>query len=225
MTVAVVVLGQALPAGHTVHMAEPARAYEPGEHTSVALERVSAQANPAAHCVQVVAIPNEYVPRVHGTLPSPETVGQAQPAGQAVHSLAPPEAKYPAWQAVKLPLAVVVLGHAPPAGHGVHAVAAPAAKVPKEQTDTVVGSVVDGHAIPAGQATHMVLPASLAYPGWQGTGLDELLAHMKPAEHTVHTVAWPRLYDPAAHGAGDEAAEEQENPAGHAWQEVKGLTR
>ena len=83
--------GQYDPLGHAEHALEPARLYEPDEHTT-GPAFVLAHALPAGQDVQFAAAPSANEPSAHGTCRASTVDGQKKPGGQAVHAMAFPVA-------------------------------------------------------------------------------------------------------------------------------------
>ena len=121
---AVVVSGQANPAGQTVHAESPAGDDEPGLHGTSKRSATLGQAKPAGHRVHSRAPASEYDDAgSQGVTAS--VVGHAAPAGQSVQLAALPSLKKPGAHGVGATMSVVA--QAWPAGHARHAVRPPGA--------------------------------------------------------------------------------------------------
>lgn len=84
---AAVFVGQREPAGHCVHVAEPASEYQPVAHAVTDLR--SEQSKPAGHDTHCVNPSAEYVPDVHAVT-GPVVDAHAEPAGHSEQFAAPP---------------------------------------------------------------------------------------------------------------------------------------
>ena len=84
LTVAAVLLGQALPGGHQVQLICPATAYVPAEQ-AIGLAALSGHLEPAGQVVQATADAAEYCPAEQAT--GEPLLAHAKPAGQATQTV------------------------------------------------------------------------------------------------------------------------------------------
>ncbi len=115
------VLGQTLPAGHTVHsVADALLAYVPAGQAAGVLVALSVHTEPTGQGVHVPSPAAAYEPGAQG-MGGSEFTGQRCPAGQVLQVVLAPSEYCVGVLHVTMPVPSV-LGQADPAGHTVHSV-------------------------------------------------------------------------------------------------------